>query len=35
MYAAGMLGVTRREMLGAVEAVYAALMGGGGGADDA
>jgi NaMN:DMB phosphoribosyltransferase len=29
MYAAGMLGVTQREMLGAVEAVYEALMGGG------
>ena len=31
MYAAAMLGVTQREMLGAVEAVYAALMGGDGG----
>jgi uncharacterized protein (TIGR00303 family) len=28
MYAAGMLGVTQSEMLGAVEAVYAELMGG-------
>ena len=28
MYAAGMLGVTHREMLGAVEAVYEELMGG-------
>jgi uncharacterized protein (TIGR00303 family) len=32
MYAAAMLGVTQREMLGAVEAVYEELMGGGGGA---
>ncbi len=31
MYAAGMLGVTQREMLGAVEAVYEELMGGVGG----
>jgi NaMN:DMB phosphoribosyltransferase len=30
MYAAGMLGVTQREMLGAVEAVYAELMSGSG-----
>ena len=28
MYAAAMLGVTQREMLGAVEAAYAELMGG-------
>jgi len=31
MYAAAMLGVTQREMLGAVEAVYGELMGGSGG----
>jgi NaMN:DMB phosphoribosyltransferase len=30
MYAAAMLGVTQGEMLGAVEAVYEALMAGGG-----
>ena len=28
MYTAGLLGVTQKEMLGAVEAVYAELMGG-------
>ena len=30
MYAAGMLGVTQSEVLGAVEAVYGELMGGSG-----